>query len=114
MAIMLDHPWQYTSTTVLCDTSSDKRSLLAINRVSFSSPESFASLSVVPPSNCVPSEGTECQHQLPRKYQLGRESLSGKRGMTKGRVAKNRIATYIARFVQEVGGCKRKTGKVHQ
>ena len=33
----------------------------------FSSPESFASLSVVPPSNCVPSEGTECQHQLPRK-----------------------------------------------
>ena len=34
----------------------------------FSSPESFASLSVVPPSNCVPSEGTECQ--------LGRESLA--------------------------------------
>ena len=38
----------------------------------FSSPKSFASSSVVPPSNCVPSEGTKCQE----KYQLGRESLA--------------------------------------
>ena len=39
----------------------------------FLSPESFASSSVIPPSNCVPSKGTECQE----KFQLGCESLAG-------------------------------------
>ena len=96
----------------------------------FSSPESFASLSVVPPSNVFqPSANTNCQVfflyvyksdkiesvqklQLPR-VQLGRESLANV-ARRKEEVAKNWIVSYIARFLQQAGGCKRKTGKVHK